>query len=61
MNKDYCVELIQNLYKIVNENPLPISVKYYIIKDLYNEVTSLYEQYITSLGEENKNEKEEEE
>lgn len=44
--EDYSIKLIQDLTKIINENPLPISIKYYIIKDLFNEIQNLYNQYL---------------
>jgi hypothetical protein len=35
---------------VVNENPLPISIKYFIIKDIFNETEQAYNTYLADLN-----------
>lgn len=45
MEQDYAIKLCNDLCDVVNSNPLPISIKYFIIKDMFNEVQMAYTQY----------------
>lgn len=45
MEQDYIVKLSNDLCDVINSNPMPISVKYYVIKDIYNEVQMAYDAY----------------
>ena len=47
--KDYSIELHQNLCNVINENPLPISIKYFILKDIFFEAENAYNQYLKAL------------
>lgn len=57
--QDYSVELYNKICEVTNENPLPISIKYFIIKDIFKEVELNYQQYLIMLENQNK-EKEQE-
>lgn len=45
-DKDYVLVLMQDVFKAVNENPLPISVKYFVLKDIFNQTEAAYQEYI---------------
>lgn len=45
MEQDYVVKLCNDLCDVINNNPMPISVKYYVIKDIFNEVQIAYNGY----------------
>lgn len=49
MEQDYAIKLCNDLCDVVNSNPLPISIKYFIIKDMFNEVQMAYNQYCTEV------------
>lgn len=46
MDKDLTIEFCNELYNLINNNNLPISVKYFIIKDLFNETQKTYNEYL---------------
>jgi hypothetical protein len=48
--EDYAVKLCQDICNVVNENPLPISIKYFIIKDIFNETEQAYNTYLADLN-----------
>jgi glycosylphosphatidylinositol transamidase (GPIT) subunit GPI8 len=48
--EDYAVKLCQDICNVVNENPLPISIKYFIIKDIFNETEQAYNSYLADLN-----------
>ena len=45
MEQDYVMKLCNDLCNVINNNPMPISIKYYIIKDIFNEVQMAFNQY----------------
>ena len=45
MEQDYVIKLCNDLCDVINNNPMPISIKYYIIKDIFNEVQMAFNQY----------------
>lgn len=45
MEQDYAIKLCNDLCDVINNNPMPISIKYYIIKDIFNEVQMAFNQY----------------
>lgn len=45
MEQDYAIKLCNDLCDVINNNPLPISIKYYIIKDIFNEVQVAFNGY----------------
>ena len=45
MEQDYVIKLCNDLCNVINNNPMPISIKYYIIKDIFNEVQMAFNQY----------------
>lgn len=45
MEQDYTIKLCNDLCDVINNNPLPISIKYYIIKDIFNEVQVAFNGY----------------
>ena len=57
--QDYSVELYNKICEVTNENPLPISIKYFIIKDIFKEVELNYQQYLIMLENENQNKEKE--
>lgn len=59
--QDYSVELYNKICEVTNENPLPISIKYFIIKDIFKEVELNYQQYLVMLENEAQNEEVEQE
>ena len=59
--QDYSVELYNKICEVTNENPLPISIKYFIIKDIFKEVELNYQQYLIMLENENQNKEKEQE
>lgn len=58
--KSYCNDLRLKLTEVINNSSLPIDIKYYIVKDVYLELTNVFEQYllIPEEKENNDNEKE---
>lgn len=62
MGQDYAIKLYNDLCDVINNNPLPISIKYYIIKDIFNEVQVAFNGYrteITKIMQEEEQEKKE--
>lgn len=62
MEQDYAIKLCNDLCDVINNNPLPISIKYYIIKDIFNEVQVAFNGYrteITKIMQEEEQEKKE--
>lgn len=49
MEQDYAIKLCNDLCDVINNNPLPISIKYYIIKDIFNEVQVAFNGYHTEV------------
>ena len=49
MEQDYAIKLCNDLCDVINNNPLPISIKYYIIKDIFNEVQVAFNGYRTEV------------
>ena len=49
MEQDYAIKLCNDLCDVINNNPLPISIKYYIIKDIFNEVQVAFNGYRTEM------------
>lgn len=49
MEQDYVVKLHKDLCNVLNESPMPISIKYFILKDLINEIQFLYDNYCKQL------------
>lgn len=49
MEQDYAIKLCNDLCDVINNNPMPISIKYFIIKDMFNEVQMAYNQYCASI------------
>lgn len=45
MEQDYVIKLSRDLCDVINSNPMPISIKYYVIKDIFNEVQSAFNHY----------------
>lgn len=43
--EDYAIKLCNDLCEVVNNNPMPISMKYFIIKDFFNEAQNVYNKY----------------
>lgn len=50
MEQDYAIKLCNDLCDVINNNPMPISIKYFIIKDMFNEVQMAYNQYCASIA-----------
>lgn len=50
MEQDYAIKLCNDLCEVINNNPMPISIKYFIIKDLFNETQGLYNQYCQQIA-----------
>lgn len=50
MEQDYAIKLCNDLCDVINNNPLPISIKYYIIKDIFNEVQVAFNGYRTEVA-----------
>lgn len=46
MEKDYVLILMQDVIKSINENPLPISVKYFVLKDIFSQTEDAYNNYV---------------
>lgn len=46
MDKDYVLILMQDVIKSINENPLPISVKYFVLKDIFSQTEDAYNNYV---------------
>lgn len=62
MEQDYAIKLYNDLCDVINNNPLPISIKYYIIKDIFNEVQMAFNGYrteVTKIMQEEEQEKKE--
>lgn len=49
MEQDYAIKLCNDLCDVINNNPLPISIKYYIIKDIFNEIQVAFNGYRTEI------------
>lgn len=45
MEQDLILDFKQELYDNINNSKLPISVTYYLIKELYENVEQLYQDY----------------
>lgn len=43
--EDYTIKLCNDLCDVINGSQLPISVKYYVIKDIFNEVQTAFNMY----------------
>lgn len=43
--EDYTIKLCNDLCDVINSSQLPISVKYYVIKDIFNEVQVAFNMY----------------
>lgn len=43
--EDYTIKLCNDLCDVINGSQLPISVKYYVIKDIFNEVQAAFNMY----------------
>ena len=43
--EDYTIKLYNDLCDVINGSQLPISVKYYVIKDIFNEVQVAFNMY----------------
>lgn len=43
--EDYTIKLCNDLCNVINDSQLPISVKYYVIKDIFNEVQAAFNMY----------------
>ena len=43
--EDYTIKLSHDLCDVINNSQLPISVKYYVIKDIFNEVQIAFNNY----------------
>lgn len=43
--EDYTIKLCNDLCDVINDSQLPISVKYYVIKDIFNEVQAAFNMY----------------
>ena len=55
MEQDYVIKLCNDLCNVINSNPMPISMKYFVVKDLFNEMQMTYNNYcqeIVSIAEE---------
>ena len=50
MEQDYAIQLLNDLCNVINSNPMPISIKYFIIKDIFNETEMLYNQYRAEIS-----------
>ena len=50
MEQDYAIQLLNDLCSVINSNPMPISIKYFIIKDIFNETEMLYNQYRAEIS-----------
>lgn len=46
MEQDYILILVQDIVKAMNENPLPISAKYFVLKDIFNQTENAYNEYL---------------
>ncbi len=45
MEQDYVIKLYKDLCEVINNNPMPISMKYFVVKDFFNEVQMTYNEY----------------
>lgn len=50
MEQDYVIKLCNDLCDVINANPMPISVKYFVIKDLFNEMQTIYNNYCRDIA-----------
>lgn len=44
--KSFFKELETELYDIINNSPLPIDAKYYVVQSLYREISNAYTTYL---------------
>lgn len=51
---DAIVELNRALIAIINQSDLPMSAKYYVVKDIYHSTEKVYDEYLNLLKEQNK-------
>ena len=64
MNDNFNAKIInlkQNIIKVIGDAEMPVGVVYYILKDLFEEITNVYNQSIAleqTLSENNSEEKE---
>ncbi len=58
--QDCSIELYNKICEVINENSLPISIKYFIVKDIFKEVELGYQQYLVILQNNQNREKEQE-
>lgn len=47
--EDYIIKLCDDLCDVINGSQLPISAKYYVIKDIFNEVQVAFNGYRTEV------------
>lgn len=52
--KSFFKELETELYDIINNSPLPIDAKYYVVQSLYREVSNAYTTYLNMPEQEEK-------
>lgn len=46
MEQDYVIKLCDDLCEALNNNPMPISAKYFVVKDFFNSVQGVYDEYL---------------
>lgn len=46
--RSYFLELEQQLYNIINNSPLGIDGKYYVVKEVFNNLCSTYEKFLNT-------------
>ena len=51
--KDAIIELNRALIAVINQSDLPMSAKYYVIKDVYYNAEKAYYEYLNLLEEQN--------
>lgn len=51
---DSIVELNRALITIINQSDLPMSAKYYVVKDIYHSTEEVYNEYLNLLKGQNK-------
>lgn len=52
--KSFFKELETELYDIINNSPLPIDAKYYVVQSLYREISNAYTTYLNMPEQEEK-------
>lgn len=52
--KSFFKELETKLYDVINDSPLPIDAKYYIVQSLYREISNAYTTYLNMPEQEEK-------